>query len=428
MRKTFTLLFALLYLSLYSFGQNRGLHFDGVNDVVSIPEKAGMLTTSTFTVETWVKPTGSFPSTHYLLRKTNDGYSTGLEIYFYNGGNGILAADLYKSGMGAGITYNLPVSWTNQWHHIAVTNNGSSMVLYVDGVQVGTTSVSGMVQTTNSSPIHIGAYTATGSFPFPGEMDELRFWNAALSQTQIQSNRNREIAAATTNLAAYYRFNQGTVGGNNTSITSVTDQVASHSGALLNFARTGATSNFTAGYGTIAVLAVKEGSFSASKRGSVVQLDWKADDENTSLFIVERSENGTDFSKIGVVANSISGLEKNYAFTDMSPLPKNNYYRIKTTDATGRTTYSKTLAVAMNKAVAGMSVFPNPASSTIQLQFTAPKGINLVELKDMTGRTLQSIQVASQGTILYHTLDINRLPKGVYVISVQGETRSFIKQ
>jgi len=430
MKKTFTLFIASLCAVLTSFSQNGGLHFDGINDYVTIPEKAGMLTSNPFTVEFWLKPTGSLAQTPFVLRKTNDNYTSGLEIYLAPNGNGLLEADLFKNGAGSGVFYSFPSSWTNQWHHVAVSFDGTTLRLFIDGLQVGTTAASGLSQTTNGAPIYLGAYDATGSMNFPGVLDELRFWNTAVSQSQIQANMNKEISATTANLVAYYRFNQGILGGTNTAITTLVDQVAAQSGTMFNYAKAGATSNFVTGYGAISVLAIKEGSFTASKKGTAVQLDWNglSEDGASSLFTIERSNNGIDFRRIGESISGIRQGESFYSFTDLSPLSAINYYRVKSTDVNGRISYSHTIAVVMNKGMGSLQLYPNPAVSSVQLQVTAPKGVIAIDIKDMTGKTVRSMQVGSPGGTFYTPFDVSPLAKGMYIVTTGKESCVMIKQ
>jgi hypothetical protein len=240
---------------------------------------------------------------------------------------------------------------------------------------------------------------------------------------------NTEIPAGTTGLTAYYKFNQGIADGNNTSITTLTDHAASNNGTLINFARTGTTSNFKTGYGSITVLAVKEGSFTAAKNGNAIQLHWKNIAlEGSANFTIERSGNGVQFTRIGTVNGIVSNTEGLYSFTDASPIATKNYYRIGSTGPNGQPSYSTTLAVAMNKALAGLQISPNPASTAIQLQITAPKGVVVVELKDLAGRALQTMRLTSQGTTLYQVIDVSKLAKGIYALAVGDESTVFIKQ
>jgi len=430
MRKSFTFLFASLLFSLISFSQSKGLQFDGINDYVTIPERAGVLTGSTFTFETWVKPTAAFTSNGPVFHKANAAYNQALDVYFYaDGSNGSLAIDFYTAnGTFYIYDYVLPVSWINQWHHLALAYNGSTLQLFVDGNPAGSTPASGSLSATGAVA-NLGYLGGGNPGYFPGVMDELRIWNVARTQAQIQASMNNEIPAGTTGLTAYYRFNQGTINGTNTAITTIVDEVAGNSGTLVNFARTGTTSNFVTGYGSLVLLALKDASFIATKTAAGVQLDWRSTTaEGPSLFTVERSANGSEFTAIGTVNAPATTAEAAQSFTDHTPPSPMAYYRVKSTDADGRITYSKTLVVRIDNSIGGMQVYPNPASSAIQLQLTAPKGVVLIEVKDLGGRTVQTMQMVSQGNAVYTTMDISKLAKGVYTITAGNSSTLLMKQ
>lgn len=424
MKKAFTLFLATLFF-ITTFSQSKGLYFDGTDDYVSIPAKAGVLTGSALTFETWLRPATGITSHNMIF------YNGPILIYFYpNGANPGIIAEVNTSVDNSWAEYQLPAAWTNQWHHLAVTYDGSLIQLYLDGVAVsslnGPPNLSGSVAMGSAGLL--GIY-ASNLYPFNGTMDELRIWNVARTQAQIQASMNTEIQPSTSGLTAYYKFNQGTADGNNTSITTLTDAVSSpNNGTLFNFLKTGSTSNFTLGYGSISVLAVKDASFTATKIGNTVQLNWKGlPSETASSFKVERSNDGIDFIALGIINSRASAIEVAHSFTDASPLAT-NYYRIKSTDADGKIGYSKTITLAMNKLIAGLQLSPNPASSTIQLRLTAPKGSVLLQVKDLAGRTMQSIQVSSQGATVYKSLDISSLPKGIYSLIAGDASTLFIKQ
>lgn len=429
MKKNFTLFLASL-LSFTSFSQSIGLNFDGVNDYVTIPDKAGVLTGSAFTFETWVKPTANFVNLGPILHKANAAYTQALDVYFYDdAANGSLEVDFYTSAAPAYfLNYQLPASWTNAWHHLAVTYNGNSLQLFIDGVSVSSTLASGSLSVTGSVA-NLGYLDPSNVGNFAGTLDELRIWNTARTQAQIQASMNTEIAASTAGLTAYYRFNQGAINGNNTAITTVVDEVAGNSGALVNFARTATVSNFTDGFSSLTVLAIKETSFTATKKGAAVQLDWRAmATSSASMFGVERSGNGRDFSPMTNVAGQPANTETAYSYTDYTPLSLVSYYRIKSTEADGSTTYSKIVVVANTKSISGLQVYPNPASSAVQLQLTEPKGTVLIEIRDLAGRRVQAVQIASDGATKSTILDVSQLAKGIYTVTAGKEATLLIIQ
>jgi len=83
------------------------------------------------------------------------------------------------------------------WNHIAVTFDGTTMRLFVNGEQVHSSqAAAGM--TPISEPVrYIGEN-------FQGKIDEVRMWSVARTQAQIQANMNKTLVGNETGLVAYY--------------------------------------------------------------------------------------------------------------------------------------------------------------------------------------------------------------------------------
>ena len=73
----------------------------------------------------------------------------------------------------------------NTWTHIAQTFDGSTVRVFVNGTQVASRSLVGTVLDA-SQPLEIGSDHIFGQY-FQGLIDEIRVYNAALTQSQIQS-------------------------------------------------------------------------------------------------------------------------------------------------------------------------------------------------------------------------------------------------
>jgi len=149
-----------------------------------------------------------------------------------------------NANISSGTTNTVPL---NTWTHIAFVLDNGTGYLYINGVQAGTGNLSSVNTPTTGTNLRIGNRVSGGNIPFRGAIDEVRIWDVARTQTEIASTMNNEFCAAPSALKAYYRFNQGTAGGTNTTVTSATDDAGTNNGTLTGFALTGTTSNWVTG-------------------------------------------------------------------------------------------------------------------------------------------------------------------------------------
>ena len=117
------------------------------------------------------------------------------------------------------------------------------MKLYVNGILLGTTAVTGAIGI-SSSTFKIGKWNNASSFT--GNIDEIRVWNIARTAEQIAGSMNCELQGTETGLVSYYQFNQGIDQANNAGVTTLNATIGSN-GTLTNFTLTGTTSNWLAG-------------------------------------------------------------------------------------------------------------------------------------------------------------------------------------
>ncbi len=161
---------------------------------------------------------------------------------------------------------------------------------------------------------------------------------------------------------------------------------------------------------------------------------------NNAGFELERSADGTTFSKIATVGskatNGNSAAALTYQFDDVTPLTSGSYYRLKQLDKDGKFTYSKTVLIKAAKvsAVQIATVYPNPAASSLGVIVTAPQTEKVTLLvTDLSGKTLiRDSKTLVEGDNRY-TLDVTRLAAGSYILTVTTEnagasTVKFVKQ
>jgi hypothetical protein len=243
MNKYFCLPFFLFFVSISSYSAQNALHFDGVNDFVQTTF-SGVPGSTNRTFEAWVNVATSATSSRAILdyglnavgsRNTFVVQATSGQIGFLSGGTN---ANLFSSSNAIS---------NGQWTHVAFVLNNGTGYLYVNGMQVGTGNLTTVNTPTTGANLTIGQRVAGGSIPFLGAIDEVRVWNIARTQMDIQRDMNTELCSAS-GLVAYYRFNQGTAGGNNAGQTTLPDQSGgSNNGTLQNFSLSGSTSNWVSG-------------------------------------------------------------------------------------------------------------------------------------------------------------------------------------
>jgi hypothetical protein len=349
------------------------LNFDGIDDVVTIADNNSLDITSAITVEAWVYATknsgiqnvisksSQSANNGYIFPRTDDGWGNAV-IYFHIAGG-------WR-------TLSAPYPGLNVWHHLAATYDGTTMRLFIDGVEAATKPQTGAI-TVNGNSLAIGNQPGYSEF-FGGSVDNIRIWNTARTQAELQANMNVDIDPSTqTGLVSYYTFNQGIAAGTNTGMTTLIDLKSENNGTLSNFALTGSTSN----YGVQnAILPLRWLDFTVQKSSRGVELIWStADEQNTKEFIVQHSNNGSSWRNLGSVeAAGNSNSVTRYSYTHLAPDNNVNYYRLLQTDIDGGGSYSEVRTIRFYSGNVSFSILRNPAQNgEIQLLLNTADVISL---------------------------------------------------
>jgi len=192
-----------------SFKECTTIDFDGTDDFVDL----GTTYTGNYSLEAWIRPESANGT---IL--SGPGYELSL----------VANRPTFISGSGS-INSSKTIIANTRWYHIAVSDGK----MYIDGQETG----SGSVTTGGTaSPTYIGArYNSTNKKPenyFSGWIEEVRIWNAIISQDQIrflmnqrlQNNANIGVeipmpspgGLTYNNLAGYYQLIIGNISGGTT--------------------------------------------------------------------------------------------------------------------------------------------------------------------------------------------------------------------
>ena len=204
------------------------LQFDGVNDYVTFGQATSTLGASNFTIECWFKRTGpgqtASTGTGGLIAvplvtngcREQENSNRDLNYFLGIDSTGVISADFESFAF---MNNNAPVKGHTQintgvWYHVAATYDGSFWSLYLNGQLETNLAVSlpNRVQRHDSIQ-HAGVATALNSTGatnglFQGIMDEIRIWNHARAQSQIQATMSNEVTSGT-GLLGRWGFNEG---------------------------------------------------------------------------------------------------------------------------------------------------------------------------------------------------------------------------
>ena len=199
-----------------------------------------------------------------------------------------------------------------------------------------------------------------------------------------------------------------------------------------NLSSAGGDDMFLGMYSQTIILPVSLENFSASLNSAKqVKLSWNTSlEKNASTFIIERSLDGSNYKFIGqVAATGNSSSSNEYDFLDADP-QQVNIYRLKMVDADGNFQYSKTLLIKLGESKSSLKISPNPSSNILQLQ-TRMKGALSVNIYDVSGQLVKTLQAKNSGVYLSTILDIENLATGIYHLELSNgkevERTRFIK-
>ncbi|WP_148086060.1 LamG domain-containing protein [Actinocorallia herbida] len=150
-----------------------------------------------FTIEFWMRPTA--------VSRTNHAFGHGTENSTSSFVVGLTSANRFTVGDSTSGYLLTSAAYTDQdWHHWAVVQEAGTnkRFIYRDGVKVAEdTPATGY---SGTGVIYLGA-NAFGS-AMQGELDEVRVWNRARTQTEIDAYRRRRASGREPGLTAYWNF------------------------------------------------------------------------------------------------------------------------------------------------------------------------------------------------------------------------------
>jgi hypothetical protein len=160
------------------------LSFNGTSNYVQVADSASLDLTTGMTLEAWLRPSALGTAWRTALFKTQPG---GFVYTLYANqdttrpvGQVNIGGEINAVGS-AGLALNA-------WSHLAATFDGSALRVYVNGSLVATTVITGSIPI-STGVLRMGGNSVWGEW-FAGLMDDVRIYNRALTQAQLQTDMN----------------------------------------------------------------------------------------------------------------------------------------------------------------------------------------------------------------------------------------------
>lgn len=170
---------------------------------------------SAMTAEMWVKFNPEKTYNAPLLVKIkeslfHDYNPLGYDIAYRNN-NGIIAINCgLQTDKGKFVNWCPSEINDTLWHHVVFTYDANAglnnFITYVDGVIKAKQTVTGKIDA-GEGMIKLGPENNNGNYDLAYKIDELRLWNTALTQSQLQQNMTRSNFEGENHLKMYLNFN-----------------------------------------------------------------------------------------------------------------------------------------------------------------------------------------------------------------------------
>ncbi|MBL4656915.1 MAG: choice-of-anchor D domain-containing protein, partial [Flavobacteriales bacterium] len=174
--------------------------FDGSNDYIDV---GAWSPGATWTLEAWVRPSSTPGGRRTIVGGMNSCLDWGIAM-----SNGEFAL-LIRPGACSQTVLSGVFAVPGTWYHIAGTNDGTNARMYVNGQLMATAPVDPFY-TGYSGSTRIGSEACCGGNSFPGLIDEVRVWNVAHSEGQIQATMNATLSGGEPSLMGYWNFDDST--------------------------------------------------------------------------------------------------------------------------------------------------------------------------------------------------------------------------
>lgn len=163
-----------------------------------------------------------------------------------------------------------------------------------------------------------------------------------------------------------------------------------------------------------------------------VSLKWGDDSNKETAFEIERSIDGTIFTKIGTTGRN------EVTYSDKTVSEKTKYsYRVRATNTKGNSAYTNVLVLTTPAKVSGsidivadeiFQVYPNPTADAVKVSVSENMltDSGMIIITDKTNRIISKTLITPNQS--EYRLDLSNYPEGAYTISLRTATQQITKR
>jgi glucose/arabinose dehydrogenase len=175
------------------------LSFDGADDFVNLGNPTGLQLTGSMTISGWIN-SASFPADDAAIVSKRQAGEAGYQLdTTIDHGPRTIGFKLTNSSGGPMFRYGVTALQPNTWYHVAGVYNATASTLnvYLNG-QLDNGPLDGTITATQrdaTGSVNIGR-RASGGYNFIGRIDNIRIYNRALTQAEIQADMTTPVGTA----------------------------------------------------------------------------------------------------------------------------------------------------------------------------------------------------------------------------------------
>jgi hypothetical protein len=194
----------------------KALRLDGSNDFVAVGDKASLkLSGNSITISAWVRhESDTFKTWEAIATKGDGTYRLTLCGDGLGCSGGVQNGFYFALNAASVISFSsVVVPQTGRWYHVAVTYDGTTAIMYINGVRSASDTGSDTIANDTTS-FYIGENSGSLGRQWTGTIDEVRVYNRALSSAEVVNLANPRVvlgeAVSNRSLVGWWPMEEGT--------------------------------------------------------------------------------------------------------------------------------------------------------------------------------------------------------------------------